>query len=174
MESTLIGIVVKILAIVTGLVASVSTLQADVNAIKASQPSGNFGAVSSLTSPLVVDGVTTYYYKQTFKSGTSTVCSFKLPNATTTGDVFFRQNSGLSFAQEYEVAVGADNNSTTTKSLGKIGMISGGGNDGVATTTAVIFAPGRYINVKMATSTGTTVNTGLAPVGTCEGVFRVI
>ena len=124
------------------------------------------GAVVSLTSPQEWNGVTYINERYPFRKATSTVITHRV-TATSTLQVNCRAIGGLSFAQQYEIAVGTNTTATSTASLGKMYALANGGASVQASTTARVFVPGEFINVKMATTSGTVVSTLLAPTGLC-------
>ncbi len=128
------------------------------------------GAVGALISPLQVAGVhgsaTVILDHSTFKTGTSTVCSFKLPNATTTGTVA-AQAITVPFAQVFQIAVGLTPNATTTD-------LSTFTTTALSATMTTIFPPNAFINVKASTSSGTVVGSNFAPTGSCTINLTVI
>jgi hypothetical protein len=160
---------------------SPSVLQAKIAEIKAlvdslvEEPAlePTFGAVSVLNSPLEVNGTTEYFGPpQNFKTGTSTICSFKTPNATTTGGVVVRAKT-IPYAFGYQIAGSAASNTATTTDYG---FIANPANSvGISSTTlSISFPPNFNINVKVATTSGTTVDANFTPTGTCVPNFRVI
>ncbi len=123
-----------------------------------------FGAVSVLTSPLEVNGTQEYVGSKAFNTASSTLCSFKTPNATTTGVVKVRAKT-INYAFGYQIAGDTVNPTATTTNYG---FIANPANSvGIASTTAVSFAPNTFINVVVATSSGTTVNANFTPTGVC-------
>lgn len=171
----MVGLLTKILTIVTSLLATVGMLQADVNALKAGQPSGEFGAVPVLSSPLTVNGVKNYFDRQTMKTATTTVCAIKSPAATSTlvsGLVNFSVSSTT--ASTVTVAKSATAYATTTL----INSVSVGANayatilTASTTNSALVqtdrtFAPNTYLVVGMAGGVGT-----FSPTGYCSAQWQ--
>ena len=129
----------------------------------------NVGAVPTLTSPQEWNGVVHINESRRFAAGTSTVFSFRAAATTTVENFACKTNGGLGFAQQYEFAISATNpTATSTQSLGKFDAASSGSSAALATTTSLVLGTGQFLNVKMATTSATTVNTALAPVGNCS------
>jgi len=151
----------------------VDSTKVDINAISSGiydavvSRMSSLGAVSVLTSPQEWNGVTTINENRRFAPGTSTVVSLPV-NASSTLAVICK-GGGLSFAQEYEIAVGATPNATTT-SLGKLFVPANRTAFVVASTSGRTFSENskEFINLKMATTSGTTVSTSLTPTGSCS------
>ena|SRR3990167_3338728 len=124
------------------------------------------GAVSVLASPIEIDGTQTYYERKTINVATTTVCSFKTPAATTTGQIWVRLTSSPAYVT-YQMARGATPNATTTD----LGSFTDG--DGISTADT-IFPPSVYLNVKLGTTSGTTVGSEFNPTGTCGKELRLM
>jgi hypothetical protein len=131
------------------------------------------GAVSVLQSPLEVNGTQVYLQDIPMRTASSTVCSFKTPNATTTGAFTAEFTSSYSLATNYELANAATPNGTTT-SLGYVFLAANGSGWAIGSTTDKVFGPSTYLNVKLATSSGTTVSSTFAPTGNCVVQLRVL
>lgn len=158
-------------SLATALVALLAFLGASNVSIAVAPVNDAFGAIGNLISPLQVTGAhgvgQVIVDHETFKTGTSTVCSFKTPaNATTTG-VVAAQAFSVPFAQVFQLAAGATNNATTTD----LGTFTTAGLTAPAETE---FGPNTFINVKAATGSAITVNANFAPTGTCTINLTVI
>ena len=135
--------------------------------VNVESPARSFGAVSSLDSPLDVNGARLYMQGMSFRTGSSTVCALKTPNASTTAlAITGHLNGGVAHTQTYQWAYSSTLGATTTD-LGKILAESSGKHSSVASTTGVVFPPNNFIILKMATTTGTTISTSYAPLGGC-------
>ncbi len=163
----LAGIVAVLTAVVV-LLGGMSQSGSNVNV--SVLPDVSFGAVGALISPIEVAGArgsaTLVIDRMTFRTGTSTVCSFKTPNATTTGTVA-AQALTVPHAQVFQIANAATPNATTTD-LGTFTTTA------LAATVTTIYPPNSFINVKAATSSGTVVNANFAPTGSCAINLTVI
>ncbi len=128
------------------------------------------GAVPSLNSPLEVNGTAEYRdSRAAFLVASSTLCSFKTPPATTTGQILVRVKT-LPFAFGYQIAGSLTSNTGTTTNYG---FVSDSSNSmGISSTTNTLFPPSSFINVVMATSAGTVVSAGFNPTGTCQEYLR--
>ncbi len=157
-------------SIATALVALLAFLTAFNGHVAVNPVQPTFGAVGNLISPLQISGTAgiaqTVFDHQTFRQGTSTVCSFKTPNATTTGSVT-AQAFSVPFATVFQEANATTYDATTTD-LGTFTT--------AALTSAVetVFNPNTFIVVKAATSTGTIVNANFTPKGSCSLSLLVI
>lgn len=125
------------------------------------------GAVPVLQSPIEIEGTRKHVKRVALLNATSTVFSYKLPNATTTVSSFScTLVSGISHIQPFQFATGAAMNATTT-SLGDVTLTAGGRAIAVASTTNVVFAPNQFLVFKLGTTTGTVISTGYTPIGNC-------
>ncbi len=118
------------------------------------------GSVPVLESPICVAGVCYHYKAQPVRSATTTVCSFRTPNGTTTGQVSVKLRSSPTYVG-YQMAADVLTNTGTTTSLGQFAD-----GDGISTADA-IFAPNTYINVKLSSTTGVSVGAEFNPTGDC-------
>ena len=130
------------------------------------------GAVPVLNSPLEITGVKTHYLNQSFVSGTSTSGRLKTPSATSTGMVWCNVNASVSYAVGFQLAFASLETATTTN-LGFISLAAGAG-DQFIIATSTVFPPLTNINLKVATSSGTTVNANFAPTGSCKAILSEV
>ncbi len=162
----------QITGILTALVTALTALAAFLGAFNAAivPITPTFGAVGNLNSPLEIYGVHDITKEildhETFRTGTTTVCSFKTPNATTTGFIA-AQAVSVPFAQSFQMSNAATQWATTTD-LGSFTTAAG-----VATVESV-YNPNTFISVSAATSSGTIVNANFNPKGTCSISLTVI
>ena len=180
----LLALVAKVLLVVTTMMGVVQTHETRISALEHGNVavSQNFGAVSVLTSPVNVDGFNIYYYRSSLRAASSSLASFKSPNATTTlesAQCFF--NTGNTGAADVQIGWGATAYATTTNiarqtvaagvgvnvvatSTGQSGSYGNGGIDG-------IIPPNTFINFRYGTSSSATGLT-LAPIGGCSASLR--
>lgn len=172
MDNKFLAVLVTVL-VLTGVVAF-----KDQN-VNVNVPEFNAGAVSGpdVNGPyLSVNGVTSFYDKATMKQATSTLCSFKSPNAT---------SSLFSFSADFTTthggitayALGNDPTafSTTTIITAPTQMTYGANVQGTAFASSSnnIIPPNTYVNLKLSTTTAG-VGSGYSPVGTCNVEFRTV
>jgi len=169
-NKVLVGVGIAVLAIAAGWIGgsfngSTDTVTREV--VRELQPviEQAFAAVPVLSSPLEVNGVATHYLAQKFRTATSTLSSIQTPAATTTGEVVCRLFTAASYATGFQLATASTYDATTTN-LGFVSVGASAGNAWVS-ATSTMFAPNQYINLKLSTSSGTTVGSGFAPTGSC-------
>lgn len=177
----LIAIVTKLLAVVVTLMGMVGSIDARVNALESHAQAGVFGAVSVLTSPIEVDGSQTFITRRVVRTATSTLATFKTPNATST-IMYAGCNiaSGNAYSNAYQIGWSSATQGAITTMIAQnvIGTAKSG--SVVATTTGLTasFAgatdgaipPNTLVNAIISTTTAVT----LAPIGTCTVEFRII
>lgn len=168
-QRLLVGVGIAVLAVVFGWLGG--SLNSPTNTI-VREVVKELGAVPFLTSPVEVDGVATYYFSKKFLPATSTPASIKTPAATTTGEVVCRLFTAASYATGFQLATAATPNGTTTN-LGFVSVPASAGNAWVSATSSV-FAPSQFINLKLSTSSGTTVDSGFAPTGFCYASLQAM
>lgn len=168
----MINISVKLLASIAAVLAAVVVfLGAYSSSVKVSvgpaEPA--FGAVATLGSPQDWNFVSFLSEPKGLTVGSSTIYSLKILATTTPVSLTCKINGGFAQAQEFQFAVGNTPNSTSTDtSFGKFFVGAAGSVTAQATTTAFIISPGSYVNVKLATTSGTTISSLYAPTGRCE------
>lgn len=125
---------------------------------------------------IVMNGLHRCFYEQPFRTASSTVCSFKLPTATSTvASAGMVVNVASTTGQtQAEIGIGAGNNATTT-SLGLAAFQPA--TDGVldaSTTSAALQkrinkVAGNYLNFNIGGGivSGDTAGTGFVPNGMC-------
>lgn len=140
------------------------------------------GAVTGPDSylPYVANNnVREYSYSKNLATGTSTVCSFKTPAATTTlRHAAIRFTLASSTATVLDIAKDTSFAATTTKIGSTYAIAAGAQATIVASTTgsvagdATLFAPSTYLNFKIGPTTGD--GAGHAATGLCNAVFTGI
>lgn len=175
MEKKIIVGVIAVLLVVIGIVANqplvVNVPPAEVQIIESN--GDNYGAMPGDTLPgpmFSVAGVEKYYHSRKFNNlSTSTLCSFKSPNATTSLELAYASIKGNSGGTILHIARGATNWATTTE-LATFTATAGSAMDLKATTTddtlAATYgfvAPNSWINIQLEAMTYAT--------GTCSAIF---
>lgn len=114
-----------------------------------------------------VGGVRQHSASKSLQTGTTTVCSIKSPNATSSllfGGIRFVV--GSTTASTVTLAK-STNGTATSSSLGTFALAANAQGVGTASTTGNhIFAPNQYFVVSMGGGTGT-----YSPTGTCKATF---
>ncbi len=139
------------------------------------------GAVSSadIFSPyLCVNGVCEFFNRKAFNQASTTICSIKSPNATST----LRRPAGVTMAVSttsasiLTIARAATPFATTTLIGSALGIAANAQANFVASTTATqdasgaaIFPPNTYLNFSLQGNPGT-----YSPVGSCHGDFTIL
>jgi len=181
----LLALVAKILLIVTTMMGVVQTHETRITALEHGNvvSSQNFGAVSVLTSPVSVDGMNTYYYRSSLRAASSSLASFKSPNASTTLEsvqCFF--TTGNTGSANVQIGWGATAFATTTN-IAQLIVAAGVGAQLIGTSTVAngtsfgnggtdgLVPPNTFINFRYGTSSSATGLT-LAPIGGCSAVLR--
>lgn len=137
------------------------------------------GAVSGPDSSFPCEshnGVTRCFATMGMRVGTTTTCSLKSPNASSTLVTSqARFIIASSSAALVEMGRASDNGATTTL-LARQNFAAGAGGSLIATTSATaltdgIVAPNSFINVRITGAGGATAAT--APTGVCQATFEV-
>lgn len=120
------------------------------------------------------NGILTFSYKVSLKTGTNTPCSIRSPAATST-IVHSSTDIRTSATSSLLVEIGKANNSgATTTSLGKMQLAANVLGTLVSSTTNdqdnLIISPSNYVNVRFGLPSG--YSSGLN--GNCEVIFRVV
>ena len=137
---------------------------------------------SSVASPdipsayMSFGGVRMWAYTQSMSSATSSTCAIQSPLATTT---LASATAVFSSSPSYSVGFQFGNATTpfaTTTTLGaRVDLVAGASGIIVASSTpstgAPIISPGTWINLRLSTSTGSTVGSSMQVTGTCAVRF---
>jgi len=132
---------------------------------------GQYGAVPVLESPLEVNGTREYRISVPMRTATTTLCSIRTPNATSTGWISARFVSAAIFSTSYEIGNGATAQATTTSLATFTIPASSNGYSVAGTSSVAAYGPNTYLNVNLSTSSA---SSGFAPVGRCNSFLRVI
>jgi hypothetical protein len=123
------------------------------------------GALPVLSSPIEVEGAQVFYKQVPMVQATTTVCSIRTPNATTSGRFFVRVKTSPTYVT-YQVASSLTNPTATTTDIGSF-------TDGDFVSSGdTVFSPLTFVNVKLGTTTGTTVGSEFNPTGNCGYELR--
>ncbi len=139
-----------------------------VNTKLASLPS-NFGAVPSIQSPLCVNGVCEYFYSQSFRLASSTLCDILTPNATSTlvqATAFIAHPA--TYSQTYELGYSSTQDATTSALVASWTTTSTSTVNATTTATAPVddlLQPNTHVVFNLSTSTATGANQA---TGTCS------
>lgn len=137
------------------------------------------GAVTGpeVDSPFfTIGGVTKEYRSQSLLAGTTTPCSIKSPNATSTLLVYTLRYSRTSAdgATTFDVTTGTTQYATTTGTISAAQAVATGpvkADVVLYGTTTSIVAPNSFIVTKYATSS---LSANFANTGVCKAVFQVL
>jgi len=172
-ENTILALVVG-LAIVGGSLLTKSTITVNTPAITVETPDQSFGSIpgDEINSPLLtVNGVKQYHFYRAFSNtSTSTVCSFKTPNASTSPRFVSARLTGNTGGTALVIGKAANDFATTTALATASGQ-AGNRWNAQATSTLTdgttlidnVIPPNSYINVSLEKHTFAT--------GTCEAII---
>lgn len=129
------------------------------------------GSVPVINSPLQINGVSEYFFAQSFRIASSTACDFKTPNATTSiGKATVLISSSPNYAQTYELGYSATQDATTSALVASytVGALAPAAFAATTTATAPVdslLPPNTHIVLNLSTSTATGKNQA---VGYCQ------
>lgn len=134
-----------------------------------------FGATPIIGSPIEVSGASVYYQRVTMRAASTTACSYRGPNATTTVQVVnVNVKNATSTATLWDIGIGATPGATTTV-IGRNVSIAASTAGWVMASSSLmdtagvlpprILGPNQYINVVYGGGTGG--HTSDAPIGSC-------
>lgn len=181
----LIAIVTKILAVVVTLTGLYSSLDARVAVVEqklVNQTSSVFGSVTGPDSPFQTEthnNLRYDYYRTNARTATSTLCSFKTPNATSTlVSAKLNITSGNTYSNTYQIGWSLATQGAITTMIAQKVAAANVSSAIVATSTGLVQSigggvegvvpPNTIINFIISTTTAVT----LAPIGSCSLVTQ--
>lgn len=167
--------------LIVGIIAVSALIVGGINLVKApvavTPPVGAVAGPDSSFQTESHNGVTYDFYSSPLRPATTTLCSIKSPNASSTiTSATMQITSGNTYSNDYQIGWGLAQGATTTN-LARLTLAASNG-AAVATTTLVnsfgggndgVIPPNSFIVTRVST---TTASATFAPLGACTVTFQ--